>query len=64
MRWAGYVACMGERRGAYRILVGKPEGNRQLGRPRLRWMDNIEMDLQRVSWEGMDWTDLSQNRGR
>ena len=63
MRWAGYVACMGERRRAYRILVGKPEGKRPLARPRLRWMDNTEMDLQRVSWECMDWTDLAQNRG-
>jgi len=64
MRWAGYVTYMGERRGTYRILVGKPEGNRPVGRPRRRWMDNIEMDLQRVSWEGMDWTGLAQNRGR
>jgi len=55
---------MEERRGTYRILVGKPEENRPLGRPRLRWIDNIEMDLQRVSWEGMDWTGLAQNRGR
>jgi hypothetical protein len=55
---------MGERRGAYRILVGKPDGKRPLVRPRLRWMDNIEMDLQRLSWEGMDWTDPPQNRGR
>jgi hypothetical protein len=55
---------MGERRGAYKILVGKPEGNIPLGRPRRRWMDNIERDLQKVSWEGADWTDLTQNRGR
>jgi hypothetical protein len=54
MRWAVYVACMEEGRGAYRILVGKPEGNSSLGRPRRRWMDNIEMDLQKVGWEGMD----------
>jgi len=46
MRWAGYVARMGERRGVYRVLVGKLEGNRLLGRPRLRWEDNIKMDFQ------------------
>jgi hypothetical protein len=46
MRWAGHVACMAERIGVYRVLVGKPERKRQLGRPRLRWEDNIKMDLQ------------------
>ena len=45
MRWAGHVACMGERRGVYRVLVGKPEGKKPLGRPRRKWEDNIEMDL-------------------
>jgi len=48
MTWDGYVACMGEERGAYRVLVGKPEGRRPLGRPRHRWVDNIRMDLQEV----------------
>ena len=48
MRWAGHVACMGERRDVYRVLVGKPEGKRPLGRPRRRWGDNIKMDLQKV----------------
>jgi len=48
MRWAGHVACMGEERGVYRVLVGKPEGRRPLGRPRRRWVDNIRMDLQDV----------------
>jgi hypothetical protein len=48
MRWAGHVARVGERRGAYRVLLGKPEGKRQLGRPRRRWEDNIKMDLQEV----------------
>ena len=48
MRWAGHVAHMGERRGVYRVLVGKPEGKRPLGRPRRRWEDNIRMDLQEV----------------
>ena len=46
MRWAGHVACIGEERGVYRVLVGKPEGRRPLGRPRLRWVDNIRTDLQ------------------
>jgi hypothetical protein len=45
MRWAGHVARMGEKRNVYRLLVGKPEGERPLGRPRCRWMDNIKMDL-------------------
>jgi len=54
MRWAGHVACMGERRGVYRILVGKPEGQRPLGRPRLRWEDNIKKDLQEVGSGDMD----------
>jgi hypothetical protein len=50
MRWAGHVARMGEGRVAYRILVGRPEGRRSLGRPRRRWEDNIKMDLQEVGW--------------
>jgi hypothetical protein len=48
MRWAGYVTRMGERRGVYRVLVGKPEGKRPFERPRLRWKDNIKMDVQEV----------------
>jgi hypothetical protein len=56
MRWAGHVACMGESRGAYRVLVGKPEGKRQLGRPRHRWDDYIKMDLLKVGWG--TWTGL------
>ena len=52
IRWAGHVARMGERRGVYRVLVGKPEGKRQLGRPRHRWEDNIKMDLQEVEYGG------------
>ena len=59
MRWVGHVACMGERRGAYRNLLGKTEEKRPLGRPRRRWEDNIKMDLQEVGWDGMDWTDLA-----
>jgi hypothetical protein len=55
---------MGERRNAYRILVGKPEGKRRLGRPRRRWVDNIKMDLREVGWDGRDWIDLPQDRDR
>jgi hypothetical protein len=54
LRWAGHVACMGESRGAYMALVGKPEGRRPLERPRRRWEDNIKMDLQEVGWGGID----------
>jgi hypothetical protein len=64
LRWAGHVARMGERRGAYRALVGNPEGRRPLGRPRRRWEDNIKMDLQEVGWGGADWIDLAQDRDR
>jgi len=60
MRWMGHAALMGERRGAYRVLVGKPEGKRPLGRPRHRWEDNIKMDLQEVGCEDMNWIDLGQ----
>ena len=67
MRWAGHVARMGERRGVYRILVGKPEGKRQLGRPRLRQVDNIQMDLQEVGcvevWTGSDWLRIGTGGG-
>jgi hypothetical protein len=55
---------MGEWRGVYRVLVGKPEGKRPLGRPRRRWEDNIKMDLQEVGCEGMKWIDLAQDRDR
>jgi hypothetical protein len=64
MRWAGHVARMGEVRGTYRILVGRPEGRRPLERPRHRWEDNIKMDLQEVGWEGVDWIDMAQDRDR
>jgi hypothetical protein len=62
LRWAGHVARMGERRGAYRALVGKPEGRRPLGRPWRRWEDDIEMDLREVGWRDVDWIDLAQDR--
>jgi hypothetical protein len=55
---------MGEVRGVYRVLLGKPEGRRLVGRPRLRWEDNIKMDLQEVGCGGMDWIGLVQDRGR
>ena len=64
MRWAGHVACMGEGRGVYRVLVGKPEGKRPLGRPRCRWVDNIRTDLQEVGCRYMDWIGLAQDRDR
>jgi len=63
-RWAGHVAYMGERRGVYRVLVGRPECKRLLGRPRRRWEDNIKMDLQEVGSGGMDWIELAQDRDR
>jgi len=64
MRWAGHVACMGEERGMYRVLVGKPEGKRPLGRPRRRWVDNIRMDLRRWDVGHVDWIGLAQDRDR
>jgi hypothetical protein len=54
MRWAGHVACMGKKRNAYRSMVGKPEGKRELGRPRYRWEDNFEMDLREIGSCGLD----------
>ena len=64
MRWAENVARMGEERGVYRILVGKPEGKSPLGRPRRRWVDNIRMDLQEVGCGYMDWIGLAQDKDR
>ena len=64
MRWAGHVAHMGEGRGLYRVLLGKPEGRRPLGRPRHRWVDNIRIDLQEVGCGYMDWIGLAQARDR
>ena len=64
MRWAGRVARMGESRGVYRVLVGKPERHRAFGRPRRRWEDNIKIDLQEVGVGGMDSIELAQDRYR
>jgi hypothetical protein len=62
MRWAGHVARMGEKRSAYRLLVGKPERRRPLGRPRRRWLDNIRMNLIEVGWGDVDWIGLARDR--
>jgi hypothetical protein len=64
MRWAEHVAHMGERRGIYRVLVGKPDGKRPLGRPKRRWEDNIKRDLQEVEGGGKDWIKLAEDRDR
>jgi len=64
MNWAGHVAPMGEKRGVYRVLMGKSEGKRPLGRPKPRWEDNIKIDLQEVGCGSMDWIELAQDRGR
>jgi hypothetical protein len=64
MRWAGHVARMGEKRNVYRLLVGKPEGKRPIGRPRRRWMENIKMDLLEIGLRVVDWIGLAQDRYR
>jgi hypothetical protein len=61
MRWAGHVARMGEGRGVYRVLVGRPEAKRPLGRPRRRWEDNIKMDLREIGIDGASWIQLAQD---
>jgi hypothetical protein len=58
----GACSTNGANRNAYRILVGKPEGQRPLGRPRRRWVDNIEMYLREIGWDGVDWIDRAQDR--
>jgi hypothetical protein len=66
IRWAGHVARMGETRNAYRILVGKPEEKRPLGRPRHRWVDNIKMDLREIGWmlwTGSNWLRIGTSGG-
>jgi hypothetical protein len=62
MRWEGYLPRMGEKRNAYRLLVGKPEGKRPLSRPRRRLMDNIKMEHLEVGWGDVDWIGLAQDR--
>jgi len=64
MKWAGLVARMSEERWVYRVLVGKPEGKRPLGRPRRRWVNNIRLELQEVGCGYMDWIGLAQDRDR
>jgi len=64
MRWAWHVARMGKWRGVYRVLVGRPEGKRLLGRLMHRWEDNIKMNLQEVGCGGMDWIELAEDRNR
>jgi hypothetical protein len=64
MRWVRHVARMGEVRGAYNILVGRPEGRRPLGRPRSRWEDNIKMDLRERRFRDVDWIHWAQDRDR
>jgi hypothetical protein len=64
MRWAGHVALLGERRGVYRVLVGKLEGKVPLGRPRRRWDDNIKMDLQEMRFGDTDWIELARDTDR
>jgi hypothetical protein len=64
MSRAGHVARMGERTGAYRVLVGRRKGRRPFGRPRHRWQDNIKINLQEVGWEGVDWIGMAEDRDR
>jgi hypothetical protein len=64
IRWGGHVARMGEKRNAYRLLVGKPEGKKPLGRPTRRWADNIKIDLLEICWDGVDWIGLAQDRDK
>jgi hypothetical protein len=61
MGWVGHVARMGEGRGVYRVLVGRPECTRPLGRPRRRWEDNIKMDLREIGIDGVNWIQLAQD---
>ena len=64
IRWAGHVARMGEGKVVYRVLVGKPEGRRPMGKPSRRWEDNIRMDLRELGCGCVDWMELAQDRGR
>jgi hypothetical protein len=62
MQWAGHVACVGEERKVYKVLVGNPEEKRPLGRLRHRWEDGIKMDCREIGWEGVEWIHLVQDR--
>jgi hypothetical protein len=62
IRWAGHVARMREKRNAYRLLMGKPEGWRPLGRPRRKWKDNVKMNLEEIGWGCIDRVHLAQDR--
>jgi hypothetical protein len=62
MRWARHVTCIKERRIAYKVLVGKPEGKTPLGRRRCMWENTIKMDLKEIGWEGVNWINLNENR--
>jgi hypothetical protein len=62
MKWVGHVPCMGEGRGVYRVLVGRPEGKKPLERPRHRWEDNIKLYLREIGFDGANWIQLAQNR--
>jgi hypothetical protein len=64
MWWAEHVARMGEKRNAYRLLVGKPEGKRPLGRPRHMWVDSIKIDILEIGWGGVDWIGLAQDKDK
>jgi hypothetical protein len=64
IRWAEHVARIGEKRKVYRLLVGKPERKRPLGRPRHRWVDNVKMDLLEIGWGGVGWIGLAQDRDK
>jgi hypothetical protein len=64
VRWAGHAARMGEERNMYRVLMGKPEGKRPLGKPRRKWEDGIRMALREIGWGSVDWIQLAQDRDR
>jgi hypothetical protein len=64
MTWTGHVAPIGEKKNAYMILVGRPEGKSPLGRPRRRWEDDIKMDIREIGWGGIDSVDLAQDRNQ
>jgi hypothetical protein len=64
MRWEGHVACMGEEKSVYKVVMRKPEGKKPLGKPRRRWEDGIRMDLREIGWWSVEWIQLAQDRER